>query len=57
MELGRNINSILVAMLKGHCVMGRHAERMQFPFKDFWRECSSTEKEETFIHFFHLLQI
>ena len=35
--LDRNIISIAVAMLTGHCVMGGHAERMRLPFKDFCR--------------------
>lgn len=49
--LGRGIISITVAMLTGHCVMGRHAERMRLPFNDFCRGCRSAEEEETVIHF------
>ena len=40
-----------VAMLTGHCIMGRHAERMSLPFNDFCRGCRSIEEEETVFHF------
>ena len=49
--LDRNIISITVAMLTGHCVMGRHTERMRLPLNDFCSGCRSAEKEETVIHF------
>ena len=32
--LGRNVISITVAMFTGHCVMGRHAERMNITTSD-----------------------
>ena len=35
--LDSNVISITVAMLKGYCVMGRPAERMQLPSNDFCR--------------------
>ena len=51
--LGRNVSSIIVAMLTDHCGMGRHAERMQLPSNHFCIVSSgrSAEEEETFIHF------
>ena len=48
-----DIISTLVAILTGHSVMGRLAERMRLPFNGFCRECRSSEKEETVIHFFY----
>ena len=49
--LGRNINSIAVAMLTGHCIMGRHAGRIGIPLKEFQRVCRFAEDEEAVIHF------
>ena len=37
--LSRDIISITMGVLTGHCVMGRHAERMRLPFNDFCRGC------------------
>ena len=34
---GRDIISITVAMVTGHCVMGRHKEIMTLPFNDLCR--------------------
>ena len=45
--LGRDVISTTVAVLTGHCRMGRHAERMRLPFNDFCRGCRSTEEEKT----------
>ena len=45
LNLGRNIILITVAMLTGHCVMERHAERMQLAFNDFCLECRSAVEE------------
>ena len=50
--LGRDVISTTVAMLTGHCVVGRHAERMRLSFNDFCCRCRSAQKEETVIHFF-----
>ena len=44
-KLGYNVISIRVAMLTEHCVIGRHAERMQLQLK------TSAVEEETFIPF------
>ena len=49
--LGRNIISITADMPTSHCVMGRHAKRMQLRFNDFCCRCRSAEKEETIINF------
>ena len=46
--LGRNIISITAVILIGHCVMGRHAERMQLPSNDFYRGYRSVEEDTTY---------
>ena len=46
--LDRDI-STTVAMLTGHCVMGRHAERMRRSLNDFCRFCRSAEEEDHFL--------
>ena len=51
--LSRDVILTTVAVLTGHCVMRRHAERMRIAFNDFCRECRSTEKEETVVHFLY----
>ena len=51
LRLDYNIISMAVALLTGHCVMGRHAERMQFPLNDFRRGSRSAEEKETVIEF------
>ena len=43
--------SITVVMLTVHCVMGKHAERMQPPPNDCYHGCSSAEEEKTVNHF------
>ena len=54
--LGRDVISTTVAMLTGHCVMGRHAERMRLPFNDIHRGFRFAEEDETVIYFFfHVL--
>ena len=40
-----------MAVLIGYCVMGRHTERMRFPFNDFCHRSKSAEEEESVIHF------
>ena len=49
--LRRNVISATVALLTGHCVMGRHAERMGLTFNDFYSGFRSLEEEETVVHF------
>ena len=51
LDLGCYVISTTVPVLTGHCVMGRHAERMILPLCDSCRECRSVEEEETDIHF------
>ena len=41
-----------MAMLTGHFVMGRYAERMRLPFNDFCHGCKSSKEEETVNNFF-----
>ena len=50
--LSREVISTTVAVLTGHCVMGRQAEKMRLPFNDFCCGCRSTEEEETIVHSF-----
>ena len=45
--------SITVAMLTGHCVVGRHPERKRLTFSDFCTGCRSAEEEETVIYFLY----
>ena len=49
--LSCNIISITIDMLTGHCVLERHAGRMQLPLNGFCHECRSAEEEETVVHF------
>ena len=49
--LGRDVISTTMAVLTGHLVMGRLAERMRLPFNNFCRWCRSAEEEETVIYF------
>ena len=53
LDLGRDITSITEAVLTGHCVMGKHAEKMALPFNDFYRGCRSAEEEKVVMHFLH----
>ena len=52
LSLGRDVISKTVAVVTGHCVMGRHAERMRLPFNGFCRAFKSAEEEETATTFF-----
>ena len=38
---------ISLAVLTGHCIMGRHAESMQLPFNDFRNGRRSADEKET----------
>ena len=44
--LDRDIILITVAMLTGHCVMGKHAENMHLPSNDFYSGYRSTGGED-----------
>ena len=49
---------IIVAMLTGHYIVDRHADRMRLPFNDFCYVSRSTEAEELVVHYLvnaHLL--
>ena len=52
LRLGLDIISTTVAMLIGHCVMGRYAEKMSLPFSYFCRECKYAMKRRLFSTFF-----
>lgn len=41
----------ITAVITGHCLFGRHAERMQIPTNDFCRSCRDEEEEESIQHF------
>ena len=43
--------TVVLTVLTGHYVMGRHAERMRLSFNDFCRGRKFAKEEKTVIHF------
>lgn len=41
---------ILIGVLTGHCILGRHADRMGAPFHDYCRSCQDVDEEENVEH-------
>ena len=50
LRLKRGDVSTLIRALTGHCLIGRHANRLGLPSNDFCRNCLQPEEEETIEH-------
>lgn len=50
-SLSRGEISTVVAVITGHCLIGKHAERLNVPSNDFCRSCMDEEELETIEHF------
>ena len=50
LSLSRPDISLLVSVMTGHCLIGRHAVRLRVAASDFCRSCGDEEEEESIEH-------
>ena len=53
LALDCNVISIIVDIVKGHCLMGRYMESLQLPSKDLCCGWGLNEKDDNVIHFLY----